>query len=120
MSRKEKLLADLRLGREAIRRDASSIASELDIAAKVRRSVLSRPFAWLGGALAAGYILAGPKTRTVTKRIETPGAKPKAKAATGLLGTLFALLKILIPVARPILSAYAARRMAEIASRMER
>ena len=120
MSRKEQLLGDLRLSRQAVQRDASSIASELDIAAKLRRSVLTRPFAWLGGALAAGYILAGPKTRTVTKRIEAPGAKSKAKSATGLLGALFALLKILIPIARPVLSAYAARRMAEIASRMER
>jgi hypothetical protein len=31
-----------------------------------------------------------------------------------------ALLKILIPLARPALSAYAARRMGEIAERMNR
>jgi hypothetical protein len=121
MTRKEKLLEELRLGREAVRRDASSIAAELDFAGKVRRSVLARPLAWLGGAAALGDILAGPKTRTVTKRIEAGGAKAKSRPSPGgIIGIVMALLKILIPLARPALSAYAARRMGEIAERMNR
>lgn len=123
MSSKADLLAAVALGRAAIRRDVSDVRAELDLAAKIQNSVRSRPFAWLGGAAAIGYLLAGPKTRTrtVTKIVRVksgePAREPKHKAL-GLLGMLLSIFKLAIPLARPALSAYAAKRFGDFAQKL--
>lgn len=106
-------------------RDFSTVRSELDVAAKLRQSVKSRPFAWLGSAAALGYIIAGPKRRTriVTKTVhdrkskEKP-VKPEIRESRSLFGTLLALFKIVSPLVRPALSAYAARRFGDFAEKL--
>ena len=78
MSSKAELLAAVARSRAAIRRDSSAVRTELDVAAKLQNSVRSRPLAWLGGAAAIGYLLAGPKTRTktVTKLVREKSGDP--------------------------------------------
>lgn len=125
MTPKEKLLSELARSRAAVVRDFSTVRSELDVAAKLRQSVKSRPFAWLGSAAALGYIIAGPKrrTRVVTKTVhdrkskEKP-AKPEIRESRSLFGTLLALFKIVSPLVRPALSAYAARRFGDFAEKL--
>jgi hypothetical protein len=121
MSPKEKILQELRLSRAAIARDATAVADEINLAAKLKKSVRTRPLAWLGGAAALGWILAGPKTRTVSKpaKGKSPALPEKSRPA-GFWGILLALFKIAIPLARPALSAYAARRLGEMAEKISR
>lgn len=69
MTRKQEILEELRRSRVAIARDTASIAEEINLVSKIRRSVKTRPLAWLGSAAAIGYILAGPKTRKAPKTI---------------------------------------------------
>lgn len=127
MSRKEKILDELRRSRLAIVRDVDAVASEFDIAAKLKKSVRTRPLAWLGSAAALGYILAGPKSR---RSASTGGKSKKDKAVAepaparggwgAIFSSLLAIFKILLPILRPALSAYAAQRLGEFASKTTR
>lgn len=125
MSRKDSILEELRRSRLAISRDVKAVASEFDITSKVKKSVMARPLAWLGSAAAIGYILAGPKSRRVAiskgkaKKGDVPAAPNRSGWAVFFSG-LLALFKILLPVLRPALSAYAAQRLGEFAAKSGR
>jgi hypothetical protein len=126
MTSKQEILEELRRSRVAIARDTASIAEELNLVSKIRRSVTTRPLAWLGSAAALGYILAGPKTRKAPKTIPAKkGAKseksePVHTGRQGFFGMLFNLARFLFPLFRPALSAYAAQRLGELSSRIPR
>lgn len=126
MNNKQHILEELRRSRIAIARDASSIAEEVNLVSKIRRSVTSRPLAWLGSAAALGYILAGRKTRKAPKVVSTKkGAKPEKSEPSrqgwkGFFSLLFHMAKFLLPLLRPALSAYAAQRLGELSSRFPR
>lgn len=123
MKNKAELLAEVARSRAAILRDSRAVRAELDVAAKIQASVRFRPFAWLGGAAALGYILAGPKTRTktVTKFVRGKGREPERKEikkSRGFLEGLFSLIKLSLPLLRPVLSAYAAKRFGDFAEKL--
>lgn len=123
MKTKAELLADIARSRLAIKRDTVAVRAELDIAAKLQNSVRSRPFAWLGGAAAIGYLFAGPKTRTktVTKYVKGKPGEPVREARRkprGFLVVLLSLFKLALPFVRPALSAYAAKRFGDFAQRL--
>jgi hypothetical protein len=121
MSPKEQILEELRRSRAAIARDAAAVADEINLAAKLKKSVRTRPLAWLGGAAALGWILAGPKKRIVTKTAKGKSPEQIEKSRhVGFWGILLGLFKILLPLARPALSAYAARRLGEMAEKVSR
>jgi len=125
---KEQALAELRLSRQAIARDTAALKEEFDIAAKIRKSIRRRPLAWLGGSALLGWIAAGPKTRTrtVTKYVNKPGKASEsgevgAKVrSAGLLGLAVTVFRFALPMLKPALSAYAARRLGEMAEKMMR
>ena len=123
MRTKADLLADVARSRTAILRDTAAVRAELDIAAKIQNSVRSRPFAWLGGAAAIGYFFAGPKTRTktVTKYVRgksgEPARKPDKKPR-GFFHVLLSLLRLALPLIRPALTAYAAKRFGDFAQKL--
>jgi len=123
MSTKADLLAEIARSRTAIARDTLLVRQELDVAIKIRNAVRRRPFAWLAGAAAIGYIFAGPKTRTktVTKvvREKSKGPLPESKKKrSGLPGLILSLFKFALPLLRPALSAYAAKRFGDFAQRL--
>ena len=124
MTAKQKILEDLRRSRAAIARDAAAITEEINLASKIKRSVLSHPLAWLGSATALGYILAGPKTRIVTKLVKGQSADRVEKSRSGLVpvlwSVLLALFKFGFPLARPALTAFAMRRLAELTLKFSR
>lgn len=125
---KEQLAAELELTRRAIARDAAGLRAELDIVEKLKHSVRSHPFAWLGSAGALGYIFAGPKTRTrrVVKFVRDPklDGKTESKKEAGrlatLLGIAFTVGKVALPFVKPAITAYAAKRLGDIAQRVGR
>ena len=124
MTAKEKILEDLRRSRAAIARDANAVVEEVNLVSKFKKSVRNQPLAWLGGAAALGWILAGPKTRVVTKTLKgkslEPAKKSRLSGAAGLWSILLSLFKIAYPLARPAISAYAARRVGEFAEKFSR
>ena len=126
MSNKDAILEELRRSRLAIARDTTAITEEFNLLGKLKRSVTSRPLAWLGGAAALGYIFAGPKTKTITKKAPQKGGGPTEKTApTGKdrrhwLMTAYGLFKFALPFVRPAISAYAARRLGEFSEKIGR
>ena len=124
MTAKEKILEDLRRSRAAIARDANAVVEEVNLVSKLKKSVRNRPLAWFGGAAALGWVLAGPKTRIVTKTVKgkslEPAKKSRLSGAAGLWSILLALFKIAYPLARPALTAYATRRVGEFAEKFSR
>lgn len=123
MSIKADLLANVARSRAAILRDTVAVRAALDVAARIQNSVRSRPFAWLGGAAAIGYFFAGPKTRTktVTKYVGGKPGKPareKEKKPRGFFSVLLSIFKLALPLVRPALSAYAAKRFGDFAQKL--
>ena len=120
---KEEILAELTTSRAAIVQGCAALRAELDFKTKLNNLVRRKPHAWLGGAAALGWFLAGPKTKTrvVTKVVKpngTPTVKVEKKTArAGLIALIIGLIRFAIPLLRPALSAYAGRRFADMATK---
>jgi len=123
MTPKEKILAEIARSRAAIARDGAAVRNSLDFASKIKGSVRTRPFSWLGGATAIGYILAGSKIRTKTLTQDARGKiscedPAGTKKPRGFFGLLFGFVRLVFSLLRPALSAYAARRFSALAEKL--
>lgn len=121
---KEELVSAIARGRAAIAQDFAGLRAELDVPAKLSERVRRNPTLWMGGAVAVGWILAGPKTKT---RTVTKVAKPDGRTVTrerktrlGLLGIALAIGRFAYPLIQPALSEYAGQQLAESLKRRRR
>ena len=123
---KDEILAELSSSRAGLTREWVALRRELDFKAKLNNIVRRKPYIWLSGAAALGWVLAGPKskTRVVTKVIQPDGkplvVKEKGKRRAGLLALLLGLMRFALPVVRPALTAYAGKFFADIARKLPR
>jgi hypothetical protein len=123
--KKELLILELEKSRFAIRRDVGQLADELNFVKKFENVVRRKPSVWLAGAAATGFFLSVFRGRSAPKpKSHRAGRKSGSKedsaaaelpAKLTLLGFLLALFKLVFPIARPLLTAYATKRMAEMA-----
>lgn len=97
----EALISRIARSRGEVARDLAHLRRRLDVKSRVKESVLSKPLAWLGGSLGAGFL-----TSMVLKKRRHRPAKTeevvKKSLWTVLLGGLFTL-------ARPALQSWALR-----------
>jgi hypothetical protein len=120
---KEEILAELSMSRATLARGYSAVRTELDFKSKLNTLVRQRPYAWLSGAAALGWLLAGPKTKTrvVTKVVKQDGkpivVKEKKKPRAGLVALLLGVLRLAFPLLKPALTAYAGRFFADMAAK---
>jgi len=118
---KEELLAEIVRSRMAIQRDTFALREELDVRKKVAAVVRKSPFAWVGGAATLGFLFSQfrrpPKAERPTRKDKTPVAAAVAKPF-GFFAFLLGVFKLLLPALRPVLSAYAAKRLAELAGNL--
>lgn len=123
---KDEILAELSTSRAAMTREYSAVRAELDFKSKLDNIVRRRPYLWLSGAAALGWILAGPKTKTrvVTKLVKPNGTpivvKEKGKRRAGLLALLLGVMRFAFPLVRPALTAYAGKFFADMATKLPR
>jgi hypothetical protein len=116
---KEEILAGLSTSRAAITREYAAVRSELDFKSKFGNLVREKPYAWLSGAAALGWVLAGPrtKTRVVTKIVKANGTpivvKEKKKHRAGLIALLLGIMRFTFPLLKPALTAYVGRFFAD-------
>ncbi|MEX1119153.1 MAG: hypothetical protein WEB60_10225 [Terrimicrobiaceae bacterium] len=118
---KDDLLAEIARSRLAIARDFGAVKEELNVSKKLGRTFSHHPLVWLGGAAALGWIIAGPKTKTrvVTVGKTSKGATKKTVTKpAGFLAIFLTILRIAVPMLKPVFSAYAAKRFAEMASKL--
>jgi hypothetical protein len=132
MSDKLQFLQELEMSRLAIRRDFSDLGDELNVARKIEKVIRKRPAAWLVGAAITGFVAAGWRRRPAPRPAIAKGSKGKRGAEQDLEGIaagaarltfwgfLLATVKMLLPFLRPLFSAYASRRMAEMAMSLGR
>ena len=119
---KEEILAELAATRADILQGWKALGIELDFKRKINNFVRKKPYAWLSFALALGWVLAGPKTKTrvVTKTL-TPMVKvEKTRGRVGLVALILGLVRLLIPVLQPAATAYVGGRIADITKRPSR
>ncbi len=120
---KEEILAELGASRAATVQGCAALRAELDFKTKLNNLVRRKPYAWVSGAAALGWFLAGPKTKTrVVTKIVKPNGTPtvtrgRKRHRAGLIALLIALIRLAIPVIKPALSAYAGRRLADMAAK---
>lgn len=110
----DELRQEIAASRAAIRQDFSALRDELDFAAKAKRSVARNPVPWLGGAAFLGFLLSGRK-RAKSRSRKGDAIQEPAKKLT-VLGVLLAAARFLLPLARPALTDFATRKLADFAA----
>jgi hypothetical protein len=123
---KDEILTELSNSRAGLTREWVALRREFDFKAKLNNIVRRKPYVWLSGAAALGWVLAGPKskTRVVTKVIQSDGKpvviKEKGKRRAGLVALLLGLMRFALPFVRPTLTAYAGKFFADLATKLPR
>lgn len=124
MNSRDEILAELRRSRQAIARDLAAVRAECDVRARAKAAFQKRPVLWLGSAMAVGWLIAGKKRKPSPgrKKSEGKGRESSSKFAppTSVVGIVMGILKLAIPLLKPVLTAYAARRLSELGERMGR
>ena len=123
---KDEILAEISRSRAGLTREWEALRREFDFKAKLNNIVRRKPYLWLSGAAALGWVVAGPKrkTRVVTKVIQ-PGGKPvvvkeKGKRRAGLVALILGLMRLAVPIIKPAVTAYAGKFIADMASKRPR
>lgn len=121
MNTKEELLAEIARSRDAIARDFLETTEAVDPRLQAARLYRRSPYFFLGAAAALGWIVAGPRkvSRAAPRRSGKQKRVPREEAASrksgGIFGMLVTLVRLIVPVIKPALSAYAAKRLSELA-----
>jgi hypothetical protein len=109
------LRQEIAASRLAIKGDVTTLRAELDFVTKAKRSVVERPLPWLGGAALVGYILSGRRRKKAARHAK---GKPEETARRfTLLGLLLGTARMLFPLARPLVTEFATRKLTEFAAR---
>lgn len=118
MTTADEIRQEIAASRAAVRQDFHALRDELDFAAKAKRTVARNPVPWLGGAAIFGYLLSGRK-KAKPARAKGRGGDPVEEPAKKLtaLGVLLAAARLLLPLARPALTDFATRKLADFAGR---
>jgi hypothetical protein len=106
---------EIAASRRAIQDDFATLSAELDFVSKTKRAVVERPLPWLGGAALLGYVLSGRRRKKKKSRKNEP---EPARRLT-ILGILLGLFRFLLPIARPLATEFATRKLTEFAARRQ-
>lgn len=123
----DELLKEVEASRRAVKRDVAAFKYQMDLPARTKDSIRAHRAPWLGGAAFCGFLLAiiSPRLRR-SKRLKQGQDRPivaseiprdTVKSVTWV-GVLYGIFKTLLPLARPALTAFAAKRFAEMASKL--
>lgn len=84
------LIARIASSRVALAADLADLRRRLDVPSRVKDSILSKPLAWFGGSLGAGFVA----STLLKKRRATPVEKVAKRGFWGVvLGGLFTLAR---------------------------
>lgn len=118
MKDKLSILAEVDASRAAISRDYREIHAAFDLKRRVAAFIRGAPWAWTGAAAASGFVFSGLlRLPSAILRRRKGSTSPTAKSAARVTfwGFLLALIKLALPFAKPLLTAYAARGLTDLA-----
>ncbi len=131
--RPEALIAAIEQSRRAISRDAGTLRHRLNPGLRLREAVQQQSGAWIGGALAAGFVaakLSGLFSRPRTSpRAPSPRAskrpspsEPGAPVPRGiaLVSMGFALFRFLYPFLKPLIVKLVSERLQRLSRDLQR
>ncbi len=123
MTRSEALI-ELDASRAAIARDYRNVRAAADVPTRLKRTFRRHPMPWLGGAATLGWIIAGRgrkrKKVVLEKRVGADGEVKQEKIKSfSILAVLITLVRVVIPVLKPALTALAAKKFADLAVRLK-
>lgn len=110
----DNLRQEIAASRLAIEGDVAMLRAELDFVTKTKRAVVERPLPWLGGAALVGYILSGRRRKKAARHAK---GKPEAARRLTVLGVLAGTARLLFPLARPLVTEFATRKLTEFAAK---
>ena len=114
--RKEELRAELAAARTKFDGNWSALKSDANVPRRVRESVRERTGVWVGGATVVGFLLSAMRRRKKEVLVDVKSHKKlKTRKKAGIL---MALVKVVIGVLRPAATAYATKKLADLAARM--
>ncbi len=120
----DSLIREVEASRRAITRDVTALQYQLDLPSRAMDAIGNHPLRWLGGSAAIGFVVAVLSRRSLRNKRNAPTLKAASGPATEpsktltLVGILAGIVKVAMPLVRPALSAFAARRLAEMASKL--
>jgi hypothetical protein len=110
--RKAALIAELARARARIDGASSNVRAQLDVRARVQRTVSRNLWWWVGGAVLVGVVFAQLRPRTEKVYVDAKGGKVRgSKAAT--TGAAFAVAKLAFDLARPMLTKWVTGNVAD-------
>ena len=114
--RKAELIADLDHARARLRGHSRGARAHLHPGEKLRAAFRRQRLGWLGGATLAGLLLAKlpPRTKKVPAR-RVKGSARNEFAAAGKAGFFLGTLKLVLDLVKPLLIAWATKRMGDVA-----
>ena len=110
--RKTELTAELARARSRIGANLGALRRDLDFPARAKSAVMKHPAAWVGGATLFGVLLAKLPARKKKPVVHHGGVEAKIVGA-GKAGLLLGALKIAFDLARPAITKWASRRVAD-------
>jgi hypothetical protein len=116
----EEIRLQIDASRRAIQVDYASLRAEMDVAAKTKRAIMEHPLPWLGGAAMLGFLFSGRRKEKTHKLKVKGGGEVKVVEKFTFFGALLAMLRFLLPLARPAIQAIATQKLTEFAARRVR
>jgi len=114
-ARKSELIAELARSREALTNSLRSVQRGVDVPQRVAASIARNNVAWITGASALGFLLAKLPARTRKVVVDHKGRPAKSTSTAVTAGLLVTGLKLAFDLARPALTQWVTRRVAEYA-----
>jgi len=118
---KAALIAEIATARAGISRSFGGLRRDADISAHIKSSFSNHKTAWLGGAGIAGWVLSRLPARKKKVKVfvdKNEGHKVRDVAEAGMqAGLVFGILKFLFSLFRPVIMAFATKKITELAAR---
>lgn len=118
LDRKAELINELAWSRAELTRSVRATRSDLNLVAHLKSSFIHQKTAWITGAAITGWIL----SRLPSRKKSEPKADSLPANQTGWVkdaertGFLLAALNVLFNICKPVLTAFATRKISEYAS----
>jgi hypothetical protein len=113
--RKRELRAEIAAARTQFSENWVALKEDANIPKRVRESVRERKFVWISAATVIGFILSRLPARKKEVLVDAKSRK-KIKTRKKKAGFLMILLKLAFGVLKPTITAYATKKLADVAT----